>query len=81
MPGLISSTRILSSFRSTDLVRANERTAALVAVYAQSRIPVIETIDAFNTNNPLSCNRGSAFCAVNSSQFTLTLNSYQDVLR
>src|SRR5580693_4642839 len=75
MPGLIAFTRTLRSLRSTDQVRANERTAALVALYTlKAGLPVVETIDAFSTIDPPGCSNGSAFCTVNSSPLTFTSN-------
>ena len=62
MPGLIAFTRILRFLRSTDQVRANERTAALVALYTlKAGLPVIETIEALRTIDPPGLIKGSAF--------------------
>jgi hypothetical protein len=53
-PGFMAFTLICCSLRSTDQVRANERTAALVALYTlKAGLPVIETIEAFRTIAPL----------------------------
>lgn len=46
-------------------MRANERTAAFVALYTlKAGLPVVETIDAFSTIDPPGCSHGSAFCTV-----------------
>src|SRR4029077_13653325 len=71
-PGLSALTRIFRSFKSIVQVRANDRTAALVALYTlDAGLPLDATIDAFRMIDPPSGIRGSAFCTVNNSLLTL----------
>ena len=64
-PGLTELTRILRSRNSLAHVRANERTAALIAPYTPmpSR-PRGAVVDAFRMIEPPSLSSGSAFCTV-----------------
>ena len=73
-PGLTAFTRMRRCFRSVVHVRANERTAALVALYTLlAENPLLATIDAFRMMEAPSGSSGSAFCTVNSTPFTLVL--------
>src|SRR6266478_9539563 len=60
-------------FKSVVHVRANERTAALVALYTlhSGAIALLATVDAFRMIDAPSGNSGSAFCTVKSRPFTL----------
>src|SRR5437773_801809 len=74
-PGLIALTRILRALRSTVQLRANDRTAALVALYTlKPSRPLEPAIDAFRMIDPPSRRSGSAFCTVKSRPLTLLLN-------
>src|SRR5437660_7494848 len=73
-PGLTAFTRMRRSFRSVVQVRANERTAALVALYTLfAGNPLLPTMDAFRTIEPPSGISASAFWTVNRRPFTLML--------
>jgi 2-succinyl-5-enolpyruvyl-6-hydroxy-3-cyclohexene-1-carboxylate synthase len=73
-PGLRALTRILRALRSTVHVRANERTAAFVALYTlKFSNPFVATIDALRMIDAPSGTSGSAFCTVKSTPFTLML--------
>ena len=75
-PGLTAFTRMRRSFKSVVHVRANDRTAALVALYTlQSGNPLLATMDAFRMIDAPSAISGSAFCTVNRRPFTLMLKS------
>src|SRR3984885_15995908 len=74
-PGLTAFTRILRSFRSFVHERANDRTAALVALYTlNAGIPLMETIEALRMIERPSAIGGRAFWTVNRTPFTLELN-------
>ncbi len=61
-PGLSALTRILRSLRSVVHVRANDRTAAFVALYTlNASIPLMETIEALRMIDAPSGISGSAF--------------------
>jgi len=67
-PGLTAFTRMRRSFSSVVHVRANERTAAFVALYTLlAGNPLLPTIDALRMIDAPSGISGSAFCTVNSS--------------
>jgi len=71
-PGLTAFTRMRRSFSSVVHVRANERTAAFVALYTLlAENPLLPTIDALRTIDAPSGISGRAFCTVNSRPFTL----------
>jgi hypothetical protein len=71
-PGLIAFTRMRRCLRPAVHVRANERAAALVALYTlQDGKPLLATIYALRMMEAPSDNRGSAFCTVKSRPFTL----------
>ncbi len=71
-PGLTAFTRMRRSFSSVVHVRANERTAAFVALYTLlAGNPLLPTIDALRMIDAPSGISGSAFCTVNSSPLTL----------
>src|SRR4029077_17454738 len=71
-PGLRAFTRILRSFKSIVHVRANDRTAALVALYTlDAGLPLDATIEAFRMIDPPTGIRGRAFCTVNNRPLTL----------
>src|SRR5207248_11052449 len=71
-PGLIAFTRMRRSFKSVVQVRANEQTAAFVALYTlQFGNPLLATMDAFRMIEAPSGSSGSAFCTVNRRPFTL----------
>lgn len=60
MPGLMALTLILRSLRSSVQLRANDRTAALVALYTlKAWAPLMEEIEAFRIIEAPSANRGS----------------------
>jgi hypothetical protein len=74
-PGLSTLTRIPRSFRSTIQVRANERTAALLALYTpRGGNPLAEAIDPVRITDAADDRRGSAFRTVNKRPRTLVLN-------
>src|SRR5216683_138784 len=74
-PGLTAFTRMRRGLRSVVHVRANERTAALVALYTLfDGSPLLATTDAQRTMEEPSLSNGNAFCMVKSSPFTLTSN-------
>jgi hypothetical protein len=65
-PGLIAFTRMPRTFRSVVHVRANERTAAFVALYTLLACkPLLATMEAFTMIEASSGISGSAFCTVN----------------
>ena len=65
-PGLSALTRIFRSFKSIVHVRANDRTAALLALYTlDAGLPLDATIEAFRMIDPPSGTRDRAFCTVN----------------
>src|SRR5213593_490302 len=71
-PGLTAFTRMRRCFKSVVQVRANERTAALVALYTLlDDRPLLATMDAFRMNEAPSGISGSAFCTENRRPFTL----------
>jgi len=71
-PGLTAFTRIRRSFKSVAIARANERTAAFVALYTlQFGNPLLATMDAFKMIEAPSAISRSAFCTVNRAPFTL----------
>jgi hypothetical protein len=73
-PGLTTFTRMRRLFKSVVHVRANERTAAFVALYTLFMgSPLLPTMDPFRMMEAPSGRRGSAFCTVKSIPFTLML--------
>src|SRR6266404_4040787 len=71
-PGLTTFTRILRPFRSDVHVRANDRSAALVALYTLTAShPLDPTTEALRMIDAPWRSSGSAFCAVKSAPFTL----------
>src|SRR5260221_2237094 len=73
-PGLTAFTRIRRFLKSVVQVRANERTAALVALYTLfADKPLLATMDAFRMIDAPSGSSGSAFCTVKRRPFTLML--------
>src|SRR6202042_2539460 len=73
-PGLSAFTRIFRSFKSVVHVRANDRTAALLALYTlNAGLPVDATIEAFRMIEAPSRTRGRAFCTVNKIPLTFVL--------
>ena len=65
-----------SAFKSIVQVRANERTAAFVALYTlKLAIPLLAAIDAFRMIDPPSGISGSTFGTVKRRPLTLTLKS------
>ena len=62
-------------FRSTIQLRANERTAAFVALYTEKEgMPLIDAIEPFRMTDAFFESSGNAFCTANSSPRTLVLN-------
>src|SRR5215469_17113934 len=73
-PGLTAFTRMRRCFKSVVQVRANERTAALVALETRpAPNPLLAPMAAFRMIEAPSESNGSAFCTVKSMPFTLTL--------
>jgi hypothetical protein len=71
-PGLTAFTRMRRACKSVVHVRANARTAALVALYTLFvGNPLLATMDAFRMIEAPSGIRGSAFCTVNRRPLTL----------
>ncbi len=71
-PGLTAFTRMRRSFKSVVHVRANERTAALLALYTlHAGAPLLATMDAFRMMEAPSGISGRVFCTVNKRPFTL----------
>jgi hypothetical protein len=74
-PGLTVLTRIWRACKSTVQVRANDRTAAFVALYTlKEALPLLEAIEAVRIIELPSNKSGSAFCTVKSSPLTLMPN-------
>src|SRR5207253_3639314 len=74
-PGLTTLTRILRSLRSVVRVRANDRSAALVALYTLTAgFPFDPTMDEVKMIEAPSRRSGSAFCTVKSAPLTLAPN-------
>ena len=71
-PGLTAFTRMRRACTSVVQVRANARTAALVALYTLlAGNPLLATMDAFRMIEAPSGSSGSAFWTVNRTPFTL----------
>src|SRR5260370_14630277 len=69
-PGLIALTRILRPLRSEVHDRANERTAALLALYTLNpSMPFRPAMEEFKMIEPPSLTRASAFCTLKSNPF------------
>src|SRR3989454_5942879 len=70
------------SFSSVVHVRANERTAAFVALYTLlAENPLLPTIDALRTIDAPSGISGRVFCTVNSRPFTLRSEEHTSELQ
>jgi len=75
-PGLTAFTRMRRACMSVVQVRANARTAALVALYTLfAGKPLLATMDALRMIEAPSGSSGSAFCTVNRRPFTLMVKS------
>ena len=72
-PGLTTLTRILRSRNSLAQVRANDRSAALIAAYTpMPSLPLAFVFDELRMIDPPSLSSGSAFCTVNTTPLKST---------